>query len=735
MRSRVLFFAAFLAASCATKPQPTTTPTVPATTSPASASAGGNQLTPLSGTVPLPQKPTIRVGLDSDQANVSFPRREGGYVIVTDGGAFSTRRGFTASGPLGASSVQYGVQVAAISDLSSAEGLARRIEQETDQGSILVFDAKEGLHRIVVGTFPDQTSAGPLREDLTRRGFGSSMLVVARPAAQPFTKSVRIVDDEGGEHRFNGESLLVLPASGDTILIAGQPYRGGARLWVNSRGSLNVINELNLEDYTRGVVPNEMGPRVFDEIEALKAQALAARTYAVKRMGDFANEGYDICPTAACQVYKGKATEEPLSDQAVSETAGLIMTHGGSPIDALFTSTCGGETSDVGVMFPGRNEPYLRRVRCVERDLRHFEGRSDGAPMTEMGSEARLFEAVADVRPEGSWTGGAVRNSVQAAARMAGVTLPVVAAPASSRRRDVLRYLAAVWNLQEAAAKLTLPEDREYFFPGASDSPESRAAAFLIKWRIAPAQYIEHLDLDAAMPRDELHALMMSWLRRREMIREVNGKVLAMNGRELSLKAEGKVTRLTIPPSTPVFRKVIDRVVEYRRAPLMIGDRATVIRRANETPVAVVIQANYDGAAFDRTSSFSSWTRTYRADELVKTISRRNPITTLTDLRISGYDASQRVTELVVTAEGGRTFSLKGLPIRWSLNIPDNLFIMEKSTDPDGMARYTFLGKGWGHGVGMCQVGAYGMAFRGSKAEEIVKHYYTDIEVVKANLP
>ena len=63
-----------------------------------------------------------------------------------------------------------------------------------------------------------------------------------------------------------------------------------------------------------------------------------------------------------------------------------------------------------------------------------------------------------------------------------------------------------------------------------------------------------------------------------------------------------------------------------------------------------------------------------------------------------------------MTAEGGRKFMLRGLPIRWSLNVPDNLFVYDKTQDADGVDRYTFYGKGWGHGTGMCQVGAYGMA-------------------------
>jgi len=144
----------------------------------------------------------------------------------------------------------------------------------------------------------------------------------------------------------------------------------------------------------------------------------------------------------------------------------------------------------------------------------------------------------------------------------------------------------------------------------------------------------------------------------------------------------------------------------------------------------MIVQANYDGASFDRTSSFANWTRSYRADELVPVINRRNPIQQLVDIRPVTVDASQRIAELEVTAEGGRKFMLRGLPIRWSLNVPDNLFVYEKTKDPDGMDRYTFFGKGWGHGIGFCQVGSYGMAFRGWTYDRILKHYYSGVEIV-----
>jgi stage II sporulation protein D len=247
---------------------------------------------------------------------------------------------------------------------------------------------------------------------------------------------------------------------------------------------------------------------------------------------------------------------------------------------------------------------------------------------------------------------------------------------------------------------------------------------------VLPSHNIDRIDLNAAIPRDELYALLNSWLREHATLQEATGKILKISGRAITLKAEGKTQTLTLPANIPILRRLGDRLQEYAQVPVMIGDRAYIYTGYNKTPAAMIVQANYDGASFDRTSNFANWTRSYRADELVPVINRRNPIQQLIDIRPTVIDASQRIAELEVTAEGGRKFTLKGLPIRWSLNVPDNLFVYDKTKDPDGVDRYTFFGKGWGHGIGFCQVGSYGMAFRGYKYDEILKHYYTGVEIV-----
>ncbi len=728
-----LLVASLLFTSCApVTPPPATTPAAAEPPRPTSA------LTPVSSMTKSISEPFIRVGLLSDQPRAAFPRVADGYYIVADGGPSILRRGFTAHAPLADATVRFAVQMASISDGPSAEALAERLRKETGQRVDIIFDPANGQRRVLAGDFATSEEATPFRATLVDQGYGRDITVVRRPSDQPFERAFTIVDDEGDRHTIRGESVLIVPVSAETIRIDDKQYRTAARLFVNARGLFNVINELNLEDYLFGVVPAELGPSVYDELEALKAQAVAARTYAIRNLGQFRGEGYDICPGPACQAYVGFSGEHAMSTQAVRETAGLIMTYEGKPIDALYTSTCGGETSDVATMFPGRTDPWLKRARCVEMEMVEIAGRSQSGLLTETQAGARMFAALAGI-PEraASWSGSDVGRAVAAALRLLGDDPPSRPAAASSRRGDVLRYLSATLGLAGKARATTLPEDRAYWFRQTSNVEDDAylAASFLIKYGIWPAQSIDRVDLSAPMPRDEVYALLGSWLREHSAMQEANGKIFAVEGRTVTLKAAGKLDRFTLPANVPLFRRLQDRVQEYRSLPVMIGDRATIFVDAQKRPVGMIVLANADGASFDRTSSFANWTRSYRADELVTTINRRQPIKELLDIRPVTVDASHRIAELEVTAEGGRKFMLRGLPVRWSLNVPDNLFVYEKTKDPDGVDRYTFFGKGWGHGTGMCQVGAYGAAFRGWTFDRILKHYYSGIAIAPAPAP
>jgi stage II sporulation protein D len=138
---------------------------------------------------------------------------------------------------------------------------------------------------------------------------------------------------------------------------AGARYRGTLRA-VHASGGFKVVNKLGLEGYLFGVVPRE-SPSSWPQA-ALRAQAVAARSYAVRSLktgGD-----YDVFCTTASQVYNGYEGEAASTDRAVTATRGVVPTYAGSPITAYFFSTSGGHTENIENVWGGSPVPYLKGV-------------------------------------------------------------------------------------------------------------------------------------------------------------------------------------------------------------------------------------------------------------------------------------------------------------------------------------------------------------------------------------
>lgn len=167
-------------------------------------------------------------------------------------------------------------------------------------------------------------------------------------------------------------SITVTPrVEGGLVFVGGRGYRGTVLL-VRDRSGLTAINTVAIEDYLSGVVGAEMGRRDSSEAEALAAQAIISRTFAIRNLGKRATEGFDLYATVADQVYGGVAAEYPLARWAVAHTAGLIVTWQGVPIDAFFYSTCGGRTADGTEVFAGADRPYLTSLPDTDGDGRAY---------------------------------------------------------------------------------------------------------------------------------------------------------------------------------------------------------------------------------------------------------------------------------------------------------------------------------------------------------------------------
>jgi stage II sporulation protein D len=169
--------------------------------------------------------------------------------------------------------------------------------------------------------------------------------------------------------------LRVDAPGGGALLLSGTSvpgvrdgrYRGALELRPSGRG-ISVINALGLESYVRGVVSAE-SPSAWPA-EALKAQAVAARTYAITSRAGSISDGFDQFADTRSQVYKGVAAERPSTDAAVAATARQVVTYAGQPVTTFFFSTSGGHTESIENSFVGSQpKPWLKGVEDPFDDL------------------------------------------------------------------------------------------------------------------------------------------------------------------------------------------------------------------------------------------------------------------------------------------------------------------------------------------------------------------------------
>jgi stage II sporulation protein D len=196
-------------------------------------------------------------------------------------------------------------------------------------------------------------------------GRGETATVVFNGDLTATARSGEVIVRRDGEEIPVGRWVELAPTGRDPWLELGDAsYRGTLRLEAAGADRLRVIDIVNIEDYVRGVVPNEM----FADPEAYKVQAVVSRTYLVyvrdvehKHKAD----GFDICTTGHCQVYRGVDSEQLLCDDAVNATKGQVLTYRGKPIFSAYHSNAGGVTQTVDEAWPSsvrRDFPYLCQV-------------------------------------------------------------------------------------------------------------------------------------------------------------------------------------------------------------------------------------------------------------------------------------------------------------------------------------------------------------------------------------
>lgn len=531
----------------------------------------------------------------------------------------------------------------------------------------------------------------------------------------------------GGLVREGPGPVVVAPREpGLTLRTTEGPYRGLFVIKTGTRKLLHLINRVNLEDYLKGVVPAEMGPRVYDEIEALKAQTVAARTYAMKHRGEWKAEGYDLCATPRCQVYQGIAVEHPLTNRAVEETTGEVLTAQGDLADALFTSTCGGRTENVSVIFPSYDAakyPYLKSVPCFGEEPQLLASKRKNSDVLVSLLSIRGRALLASL----SRTGTAYVDLVAARnALRERVGLPLGGGPKTLQPAAVYEDLVLAAGFGDAGV-LTEPVERE-IAPRDWPEPSRNALAILQRFDLLGAG---PLPLKRLLTTEEAAGLYASVLARLGDLEELDVRLLKINpGEELLVKSPRGREVWKLSPEPVLFAAAGESYTERGVLAFYPGDRARVIRRGGVVSAVVLLESGPE-SLFDRGSSWSFWTRRFTGTEIMARMKERDGSrqgTRVERIEIRQRGASRRAIEARVTTDK-ETILLSGLEIRFSLGVPENGFNVVSGKLATGEAVFTFHGRGWGHGVGLCQNGTFGMALSGRTYRQILEHYYSGAAV------
>ncbi|HEX5706779.1 MAG TPA: SpoIID/LytB domain-containing protein, partial [Pyrinomonadaceae bacterium] len=533
-----------------------------------------------------------------------------------------------------------------------------------------------------------------------------------------------------------------------------KPYRGRLEVFVNMKGTLTVVNVVGLEDYVRGVVPNELSPGAYPALEALKAQAVAARTYAVSNRGRFAREGFDLLPTTRSQVYGGRMSEHAVTDRAVEETRGRVATHDGRPINALYTSTCGGRTEDAENIFGGQRVAYLRGRECAVEDDDRFDPHtlrtSRDAPSlrdAEHATSARdaallaLHNFKIPSRRTDEWLASPV--NVDEVRALAGLVAALARQPAPIVSADAVRpggfatALARSLDGESRGDVLMNRADIEYqlAFRDADEIPEANRAdvAQLLREGHLALHADATLRPERALSRARALRAAARALETRGLLRLQKGTARPSTKDALVVRpAKGADRSLKLSEEAFLFRAFGETLYPVERVVLAGGESLTFHADANGAVDYLEVRPAASGGAADRTSTYAHWSVTLTPSEVVARLGKyAGSVGALVDLRVGSRGTSRRVLDLEVVGTKA-TGHVRGGRIRTALGLREQLFVIERRRDEAGrVAAYVFTGRGWGHGVGMCQVGAYGLARAGLGYEKILKSYYTDIHLSK----
>lgn len=638
------------------------------------------------------------------------------------------------------------IQVAQFKDLEKAEAFSRELQLKIKNKVFIAENSGNevtGIFFVKIGDFLTRGDALNCIKSLNLLGINESW-ILKEDITKKEVKPLWILVNNELKNLDENSVLYFIPDSAQSFLsYKGRDYRGIFILRANRKG-LVLINTLNIEDYLKSVVPSEFSPYLFNRIEAQKAQAVAARTYALKNLNSNEKSDFDLYDTPRSQFYKGLNAEHPLSSEAVEKTSGEVVLYKDKLIDALYTSTCGGRTENVEEIFQGPSLPYLRSTECVYEGQKEY--RLDGEKVifpifingkniaVEVSSLICLgvlpdevnplfFKEQADFEESLTWL-------ERALVLLGKEKKDLIAVPSPLSFLSLADLIINGFGWEERVENLFLTSEKDYIlkeFPDSDNGDMDNLAYLVQEGMFPPSQSIG--DPTRAVSRGELVSFLWKIMQEsRDMAHE--GIFLGLEKNKIRIEEKGEEKELVYSSEIFLLKNFNGDRSFASRVYLLGGERIRWIKKQDFVNYLEVLYPP-NSNILDRSSSYHSWQIRKSMEDLERRVNRYYPIAELIDIIPEKRGDSKRVVELLIKGRGDQAL-VKGLRIRRVLGLKETLFVIDREYDEDGrITFFTFCGRGWGHGVGLCQVGAYGMALADAGYKEILKKYYQGISLSK----
>lgn len=759
----------------------------------------------------LAQEPTVRIGLLRNSYSATISTREPSLISKQDGERIkylnTTSIRISSKAYQAPVNAYYRFEIPDIATREEADELANRLKTETQENAaVLIGNTIETWRIRVGGEIETKEEADNYVAMLTEKGFenvtilptkytspSNDAIALTQQIAQnrkskvrslnpilstnlsnvgtgivkhphrknmnaSINKSIREVTVVGRGKNVSTLRAITIGTSNPRgiVYLNRKRYRGKMEVFVNAKGRITVVNVVPVEDYLLGVVPAELS---LPQLEAQKAQAVAARTYALGNKDAYDDEGFDMVDTVWSQVYKGVRIESRMGSKAVRDTRGLVATYNNKPINAMFTSTCGGRTEDSGNIYPF-SEPYLKGVHCSLPGKRHFVPflvKSNRRPALIRNEANYQFVRLAskyavnnflfatnqfnDDYFEDPPTQVELKSWLNQLASKFAKPFPIVnqdSAKPLNLARILHRFIYRL-NAVDDTDTLMSAADIDYQLSFLDAKELSQRDRLILAPLMRDSWFSIHSDLTIKPNKQYSRGKILNLIdhiynKKKWSHTFQSGTAKPTEDGKLVLRVGRSEKEIVINPNVFLFRQFGDSFYQIRETALIGGEKVRYKTNFAGEIVYLEIKPSAETTVAEKMSSFTNWRTRKSAATVMAGLKRyvKGLRGTLVDVRVKKRGFSKRAIELEIVTTSG-VFTLKGGKIRSALRLKEQLFVMDKRYGSSGrVISYSFTGRGWGHGIGMCQYGAYGFAKMGVKFDEIIKHYYTDIDLVKA---